>query len=92
MGEPLLAIGGKVGDMPDLAKRLREVVGSIAVVFNDQKPHGRPALSIGLLLRGTKLLERRDHDTSQYAIRFNRRAPPIGIGARGGGVSPPPLD
>jgi hypothetical protein len=43
------------------------------------------------------LLERRDHDTSQYAIRFNRfgstGAPTfMGIDARGGGIDPPPLD
>jgi hypothetical protein len=38
------------------------------------------------------VLERRNHDTSRYAIRFNRRAPFMGKGARGGGSAPPPLD
>src|SRR5262245_46789192 len=75
MGEAFLAIGGKIGNMPNLAKGLRKIVGSIAVVFDDQKPHDRPALAIGLLLlRGTLLLKGRNHDTNRYAIRFNRRS------------------
>jgi hypothetical protein len=43
MGEPLLAVGRQIGDMTDLAERLGEIVGCIAIVFNDEKSHDDPA-------------------------------------------------
>ena len=49
MREPLLAVARKVGDMADLAEGLDQVVGGVAVVFDDQEAHGDPALSIGPL-------------------------------------------
>ena len=58
VGEPLLAVGRQLGDMPDLAERLGEVVGGIAVVFDYQKTHDEPVVSrigdfpCGRLVRG----------------------------------------
>ena len=40
--EPFLAVGGEVGHMPDLAEGLDQIVGGIAVVFDDQETHGDP--------------------------------------------------
>ena len=37
--EALLAVGRLVRDMADLAKRLDQIVGRVAVVFDDQKAH-----------------------------------------------------
>ena len=37
--EALLAVGGEIGDVPDFAKRLDEIVGGVAVVFDNQKAH-----------------------------------------------------
>ena len=31
--------------MPDLPKGLHEIVGGIAIVFDDQETHGEPAIS-----------------------------------------------
>ena len=42
MRKTLLAVIRKVGDMPDLAEGLGEIVGCIAVVFNDEEAHDDP--------------------------------------------------
>ena len=44
MRQSFLAVGGEIRDMTDLAKSLREVVGGIAVVFDDQQTHDGPAI------------------------------------------------
>ena len=33
------------GDVADLAKRLGQIIGGIAVVFDDQQPHDEPVVS-----------------------------------------------
>ena len=35
------AVGGVVGDVPLLAKRLHEIGGALRIVFNDEKSHIR---------------------------------------------------
>ena len=40
--EPLLAVRRLVGDMADLAEGLDQIVGGVAVVFDDQQAHGGP--------------------------------------------------
>ena len=45
MGEALLAVGRQVGDVADLAKGLHQVVGGIAVVFDDQETHDESTVS-----------------------------------------------
>ena len=37
--EAFLAVAGEIGDVADFAKRLHEIVGGLAVVFDDQKAH-----------------------------------------------------
>src|SRR5208282_3804209 len=38
--QAFLAIGGLVGDMADLAERLDEIIGRVAIIFNNEKAHG----------------------------------------------------
>ncbi|MGY3364926.1 hypothetical protein ACVWZL_002051 [Bradyrhizobium sp. GM2.4] len=38
-GKAFLAVGGVVGNVPDLTKSLHEVVGGFAVVFDDEEAH-----------------------------------------------------
>src|SRR5262249_3611330 len=45
VGESLLAVGRQVGDMPDLAECLRQIVGGVAIVFDDQETHDESAVS-----------------------------------------------
>ena len=45
MREPLLAVGGKVGNVPDLTEGLDQIIGGIAIVFDDQETHDGPAIS-----------------------------------------------
>jgi hypothetical protein len=45
VSEPFLAIGGKVGDVADLAERLGEILGGIAIVFDDEQTHDEAAIS-----------------------------------------------
>ena len=44
-GEALLAVGGQIGDMADLAERLGQIVRGVAIVFDDQEAHDEPAVS-----------------------------------------------
>ena len=37
--QAFLAVAGEIGDVTDLAKRLDQIVGGLAVVFDDQKAH-----------------------------------------------------
>ena len=37
--QAFLAVGGEIGDVADFAKRLDQIVGGFAVVFDDQKAH-----------------------------------------------------
>ena len=51
-GQALLAVGRVVGDVADLAEGLGEIVGGVAVVFDDQKAHGDPpGPGVGKFLR-----------------------------------------
>jgi hypothetical protein len=45
LGEALLAICRQVGDMSDLTERLGQIVGRVAVVFDDQETHDEPTVS-----------------------------------------------
>ncbi len=42
VGETLLAVSREVGDVAYLAERLGEIVGRIAIVFDDEKSHDDP--------------------------------------------------
>ncbi len=46
MREPFLAVGRVLGDVADLAEGLDQVVGGVAVVFDDQEAHGDPVRSL----------------------------------------------
>ena len=45
VGEALLTVGRQIGDVADLAKGLGQVVGGIAIVFDDQETHDELAVS-----------------------------------------------
>jgi hypothetical protein len=45
LSEAFLAICRKVGDMPDFTERLGQIVGGVAVVFDDQETHDEPTVS-----------------------------------------------
>ena len=83
--------------MADLAKRLDEVVGSVAIVFNDQKAHGDPVrLRIGhpaerALPVNIRISGHRSHQFQTF--RWQGQCPPAGIPrsyARGWRKPPPP--
>ena len=38
--QALLAVGRLIGDMADLAECLHQIIGGVAVVFDDEKAHG----------------------------------------------------
>src|SRR5262249_12893598 len=62
MGESFLAVGRQVGDMPDLAECLRQIVGGVAVVFDDQETHDESAVSwISDVPRGGTILDCTNH-------------------------------
>jgi hypothetical protein len=42
--QALLAVGRAIGDMADLAERLDQIIGGVAVVLDDEKAHGRSPL------------------------------------------------
>jgi len=44
---PFLSVAGAVGHMSHLAKRLDEVIGGIAIVFDDQQAHGPHPIGAG---------------------------------------------
>ena len=81
-GQAVLAVGGGVGDMADLAERLDQIVGGVAVVLDDQKAHGDPIrLRIG---RSADRHEPREYphrvgightNSSQFGRRFPPRRP-----------------
>ena len=52
-GVALLAVGGVIGDMADLAERLDQIVGRVAVVFDDEKAHGSSIAVLGMATRRT---------------------------------------
>jgi adenine deaminase len=39
--EAFLAVGRAIGDVADLAERLHQIVGGVAVVLDNEKAHGR---------------------------------------------------
>ena len=39
--EPVLAVGGPVGHMADLAEGLDQIIRGVAVVLDDEQAHGR---------------------------------------------------
>ena len=49
--QPLLAVRRLVGDMADLAEGPGDVVGRVAVVFDDQEAHGGPLLVRSILAK-----------------------------------------
>jgi hypothetical protein len=58
MGESLLAVDCQLGDMPDLAECLHQVIGGIPVVFDDQETHDEPTVSrISDVLYGRSILD-----------------------------------
>ena len=48
--QALLAIAGEIGDMADFTKRLDQIVGGLAVVFDDQQAHLRGSCGHGNVL------------------------------------------
>ena len=46
--EALLAVGGVIGDMADLAEGVDEIVRGVAVIFDDQQAHAEWARSADL--------------------------------------------
>ena len=96
VGESLLAVGRQVGDMPDLAECLRQIVGGVAIVFDDQETHDESAVSwiSDVPRRGTVL------DCTNHSGTISKCP---GVGPRGDGPSqrekcegrrfdPPPLN
>ncbi len=91
--EPLLAVGGEVGNVPDLAEGLDQIVGGIAIVFDDQQTHDGPAIStVGAFPHcgGTFHREFIIAATLQQVANADRNAPPRGRKERGVAEFPPP--
>jgi hypothetical protein len=52
MSQSFLAVGRKLRDMTHLAERLDQVIGRIAIVFDDQEAHRTLAVIAGCPRRG----------------------------------------
>src|SRR5262249_8556172 len=62
VGEPLLAVDGEIGDVADFAERLRQVIGGISVIFDDQETHDESTVSrIGGVSYGKRMLDCTNH-------------------------------
>src|SRR5207249_54505 len=68
--QAFLSIGRKIGDMADFAKCLDKVIGSIAIVFDDQKAHDEPVIPVSILPLPGMMLRRYDHDDSSNVGPF----------------------
>src|SRR5688500_14612502 len=93
MGEALLAVSRHGGDMPYWGTCLRQAIGGIAVVFDDQEPHDRAASSEIDLPRGGGVRDRANHGTRLYqSIRAKGAganiSPTRPENTRGGGCTP----
>src|SRR5262249_60765123 len=89
MGEAFLAVGGQVGHMPDLAECLRQIVGGVAVVFDDQETHDECAVSrISDVPRGGTILDCTNHSGTISQCPWRRPGRPLRArNARGGGLT-----
>src|SRR5262249_21760034 len=84
----------QIGDMTHLAERLGEVVGSVAIVFDDQETHDEAAVSRDVP-RGGNEQGWADHSDTVFNCRDGRTAKlpsqPAGK-CEGRRVDPPPLN
>src|SRR5262249_9370965 len=98
MRQPFLAVAGEIRNMTDLAKRLREIIGGIAVIFDDQETHDEPAILSVAGLPCRRLMQRwLDHNTISRTIpekRYGSTATAPGVVSRkargAAGLTPPP--